>query len=97
VNQAMYINNGSFVAIRNISLAYNFPSLILKKISFRSLQLYTQVLNPFLFGGEVVKAGLNPDDTNGWTSVNSVGDPTGGTNNNTMIIKSMVFGIRVGF
>jgi TonB-dependent starch-binding outer membrane protein SusC len=97
VNQAMYINNGSFVAIRNISLAYNFPSEILKKISFRSLQLYTQVLNPFLFGGEVVKAGLNPDDTNGWTSVNSVGDPTGGNNNNTMIIKSMVFGIRVGF
>jgi TonB-dependent starch-binding outer membrane protein SusC len=97
VNQAMYINKGSFVAIRNISLAYNFPSSILNKISFRSLQLYTQVLNPFLFGGDVVKAGLNPDDTNGWTSVNSVGDPTGGSNNNTMILKSMVFGVRVGF
>ncbi|HPT31027.1 MAG TPA: TonB-dependent receptor [Prolixibacteraceae bacterium] len=97
VNQAMYINDGSFVSVRNIGLAYNVPAQLLNKIRIRNLQLYTQVLNPFLFGGEVVKAGINPDDTNGWTSVNSVGDPTGGTNNNTMIIKSMVFGLRVGF
>jgi TonB-dependent starch-binding outer membrane protein SusC len=97
VNQAKYINDGSFVAVRNISLAYNFPTKILSRISIRNLQLYTQVLNPFLFGGAVVKAGINPDDTNGWTSVNSVGDPTGGANNNTMIIRSMVLGLRVGF
>ena len=69
----------------------------LNRIQIKNLQLYAQLLNPFLFGGEVVKAGINPDDTNGWISTNSVGDLTGGTNNNTMIIKSTVFGIRVGF
>lgn len=97
VNRATWINNGSFVAVRNISLAYNLPSLVLDKIHIKNLQVYCQLLNPFLFGGEVVKAGINPDDTNGWISTNSVGDLTGGTNNNTMIIKSTVFGLRVGF
>lgn len=97
VNRATWINDGSFVAVRNISLAYNVPSLLLNRIQIKNLQLYAQLLNPFLFGGEVVKAGINPDDTNGWISTNSVGDLTGGTNNNTMIIKSTVFGIRVGF
>lgn len=97
VNQAMYINDGSFVTVRNIGLSYNVPTKILDKFQIKNFQVYTQVLNPFIFGGEVVKAGLNPDDTNGWTSVNSVGDPTGGSNNNTMMVKSMVFGLRVGF
>lgn len=95
VNRAMNINDGSFLAIRNISLAYNFPERWLKPVSIKSLQVYSQVLNPFLFGGAVVKAGLNPDDTNGWSSTNSVGDATGGTNNNTMMTTSFVFGLRV--
>ncbi len=97
VNRANWINDGSFVAVRNISLAYNLPALILNKVQLKNLQIYAQVLNPFLFGGEVVKSGINPDDTNGWISTNSIGDLNGGTNNNTMIVKSTVFGIRVGF
>ena len=97
VNRATYINDGSFVSVRNIALSYNFQPKILNKLNIKRLQIYSQVLNPFLFGGDVVKAGLNPDDTNGWTSVNSVGDPTGGANNNTMIIRSWVFGVRVSF
>jgi hypothetical protein len=66
-------------------------------VNIDRLQVYTQVLNPFIFGGDVIKQGINPDDSNGWTSVNSVGDPTGGTNNNTMMVTSFVFGVRVGF
>jgi len=97
VTRATYINNGSFVSVRNISLAYNLPKNILTKVNIDRVQVYSQVLNPFLFGGDVVKQGINPDDTNGWTTVNSVGDPTGGTNNNTMIYTSFVFGVRVGF
>lgn len=96
VNQAMYINDGSFVTVRNIGLSYNIPAKLLDKYQVKNCQIYTQVLNPFIFGGDVVKAGLNPDDTNGWTSTNSVGDPTGGANNNTMMIRSLVFGLRVG-
>jgi hypothetical protein len=95
VNRATYINDGSFVSVRNISLTYNLEPRLVEKLKMKKLQVYCQILNPFLFGGAVVKAGLNPDDTNGWNSVNSVGDPTGGANNNTMILKSWVFGVRV--
>jgi len=96
VNRAMFINDGSFVSVRNIALSYNIPTKFLEKYKVKSFQIYGQILNPFLFGGDVVKAGINPDDTNGWTSVNSSGDPTGGSNNNTMVIKSYVLGIRIG-
>lgn len=95
VNQAMFINDGSFVSVRNASLSYNVPKKFIEKLDINRLQVYTQVLNPFLFGGKCVKNGINPDDTNGWTDVNSVGDPTGGTNNNTMMITSFVFGARI--
>jgi TonB-dependent starch-binding outer membrane protein SusC len=97
LNQSMYVNKGSFVTVRNISLTYTVPQSLLGKFSGKNLQVYGQVLNPFIFGGAVVKAGINPDDTNGWISSNSAGDPVGGTNNNTMMITSWVFGIRVGF
>jgi len=97
VTRSTYINDGSFVSVRNIGLSYNVPTNLISKANIKSLQVYGQVLNPFIFGGAVVKAGLNPDDTNSWNNVNSVGDPTGGTNNNTMMYTSYVFGLRLGF
>jgi TonB-linked SusC/RagA family outer membrane protein len=97
VVRATYINDGSFVSVRNIALSYNIPSQLLDKYHVKKLQVYAQVLNPFLFGGEVVKAGINPDDATGWANYNSIADPTGGANNNTMTIKSWVLGIRLSF
>ncbi|MDP4273279.1 MAG: TonB-dependent receptor [Bacteroidota bacterium] len=97
VNRSTFINDGSFVIVRNIALSYTVPLKYIKKFSIKNCQVYGQVLNPFIWGGKVVKAGINPDDTNGWTNVNSIGDPTGGTNNNTVIIRSWVLGLRVGF
>jgi len=96
VMRATYINDGSFFIVRNISLSYDLPRSILDRVKIANCQVYVQTLNPFIFGGEVVKAGYNPDDTNNWNNVNSVGDPVGGTNNNTIITKSWVFGVRIG-
>ena len=70
VNRATFINDGSFCIVRNIALSYNLPKSYLNKMKINNMQVYAQVLNPFIFGGEVVKAGINPDDTNGRTSVN---------------------------
>jgi TonB-linked SusC/RagA family outer membrane protein len=95
VLRATYVNNGSFFIVRNISLSYDFPKLLLNRIKVSNLQVYGQVLNPFIFGGEVVKAGINPDDNNKWNDINTVGDPVGGTNNNTIITRSWVFGVRI--
>lgn len=96
VRQATYINDGSFVIMRNISLSYNLPRLILDRVKVANCELYVQVHNPFIFGGKVVKAGINPEDENNWNNINSIGEPVGGTNNNTILIRSWVFGVRVG-
>ena len=96
VNRSANIHDGSFIAVRNISLGYNIPQKYLQPVKINSCNIFTQVLNPFMFGGEVVKAGINPDDTNNLLSFNSVGDLQGATNNNTYITTSFVFGIRIG-
>ena len=79
--------------IKNIALSYTVPQSWLKKCGASSAQVYAQVLNPFLFGGELVKAGINPDDLTGWDAGNHIGGQT----NNTCITRSLVLGVRLGF
>lgn len=94
---AMQYNDGSFGAVRNISLSYNFPKNLINKIMVKDLVLNFQVINPFIFGPGVVKWGLNPDDDTNWSIASSNTNPLGGTNNNTILPQSFVFGIRAGF
>jgi len=94
---AMQYNNGSFGAVRNISLSYGLPKNLIGKIGMRDLVLNFQVVNPFIFGGEVVKWGINPDDDTNWAIASSNTNPLGGTNNNTILPQSFVFGLRAGF
>ena len=84
---------GNMCIIRNISLSYTLPQNLLNKCGLTSASVYGQVINPFIFGGELVKAGINPDDVTGWTDNNH----TGGQTNNTCITRSFVFGVRFGF
>jgi len=94
---AMQYNEGSFAVVRNMSLSYACPQKWLKKITAKELVLNFQVLNPFIFGGEVVKWGINPDDDTNWSIASTNTNPIGGTNNNTILPQSFVFGIRAGF
>jgi len=52
------IQNASYFKIQHITLAYDFPSALLDKIKVHSLNIYAQVLNPFLFTGY---KGVDPD------------------------------------
>ena len=91
-----YVRNftkGDMVTVRNIALSYSVPASYLNKIGANSAQIYCQVLNPFLFGGELVKSGINPDDITGWDASNHIGGQT----NNTCITRSFVLGVRFGF
>jgi hypothetical protein len=98
---AMQFGVGSFVAVRNISLTWDVPSKFINRLTIKNLQLNAQVLNPFLFGGEVVKMGINPDDDTNWESQSQADSnttsPLRGLNNNTILQQSYVFGIRAGF
>jgi hypothetical protein len=98
-NATQNYTDGSMVAVRNISLSYTLPEKWLKQVDLRRVQVYGQVLNPFLWGGEAVQLGLNTDDVTDWRSASiGTGSATGGgTSNNTMLIRSWVIGLRVNF
>ncbi len=93
----MNYTKGNMIALRNISLSYTLPNRWLNKIGANRCQIYVQCLNPFIWGGELVKAGINPDDLTGWTTLNSSGDSLGGQTNNTMLTRHYVIGLRLGF
>lgn len=44
-----FIENGSFLRIKNVTMAYNFPKTILRKIGMKSLRLYVSGENLFVF------------------------------------------------
>jgi TonB-linked SusC/RagA family outer membrane protein len=44
-----YIEDGSYLRIRNITLSYNFPEAISRKIGSNALKLYVQVQNAYTF------------------------------------------------
>ena len=97
----MNYTKGNMVAVRNIALSYTFPEKWLGKIGANSCQIYGQVLNPFIWGGDLVKAGINPDDTTGWGAEGGRSNGTykyiGGQTNNTVLTRSFVIGLRLGF
>jgi TonB-linked SusC/RagA family outer membrane protein len=99
ITASMQYNNGSFAAVRNISLSYEFPKKWIDKVGIKDLVFNAQVINPFIFGPSngVRKMGINPDDETNWAIASSNTNPLGGTNNNTILPQSFVFGLRAGF
>jgi len=97
ITSAMQYNDGSFGVVRNISLSYAFSKQLLRSIAVNDLVLNVQVLNPFMFGPGVIKWGINPDDDTNWSLANASAAPLGGTNNNTILPRSLVIGLRAGF
>jgi TonB-linked SusC/RagA family outer membrane protein len=86
--------NGTLVSLRYVSLGYTLSKKILKYYKINNVQIYGQVQNPFIWGGEAVKVGLNTDDTDGWDTVS--GASSGGQNANTILVGNFVFGVRIG-
>ncbi len=82
---SLYYKDASFVKIKNITLAYTFPTELIAPAKVRSLNVYVTALNPFLFTNYDL---LDPE---------SLGDPRGSTSVlNGLSTKSLVLGIRVG-
>ncbi len=53
-----FIENGSFLRIKNATLGYNVPKELLKKISFKSLRLYVSGQNLYMF---TTYSGMDPE------------------------------------
>lgn len=53
-----FIENGSFMRIKNVTLGYNFPKTILKKAKIKSLRLYVTGQNLYTF---TAYTGMDPE------------------------------------
>ncbi|HYC86628.1 MAG TPA: TonB-dependent receptor [Chryseosolibacter sp.] len=97
--EAYLYQDGSFVKLRNITLAYTFPNEMISRFRMSNLRVFATAYNPFLWtdfkGGDPefyanatrVDRGLNVPITN-------VNDQLIGNN---LSEKSIVFGLSVGF
>ncbi|MBP9873972.1 MAG: TonB-dependent receptor [Haliscomenobacter sp.] len=53
-----HMDDGSYMRIRNITLGYTFPRLLVQRAKISNLRAYVSVLNPFLFTDYI---GYNPE------------------------------------
>jgi len=74
-----YIEDGSFLRLKNLQLGYNIPSSVLNKINVKSLRVYVQAVNLFTL---TKYSGLDPElggddrafgsDTGGYPTVKEI-------------------------
>jgi TonB-dependent starch-binding outer membrane protein SusC len=86
-----YVEDGGYVRLKNITLAYNLPSSILNKIKMRSARIYITGVNLATF-----------TDYTGWDPEVNTDYRAGNRNQGSDFyaapqIKSLVFGINLGF
>jgi len=83
-----YVENGSFMRLRNLQIGYNFPSSLISKVGMSSARLYVQGVNLFTLSKY---SGLDPD-------VNSNGDTFFGVDEgNYPLVKQYTVGVHIGF
>lgn len=91
-NSLLGFFDGSYVKIRTISLGYNLPSSVLKKIGARSMRVYTTAENPFILFSPFVNkyGGIDPEVSGG------AGNPSVATLNlDTPSNWTIIFGINI--
>ncbi len=65
-----YIEDGSYLRIKNISLGYTLPANIARKINLETVRVYTNIQNLVTFTkytGYDPEVGVNPQDATGYT------------------------------
>lgn len=85
-----HVEDGSFIRLRNISLAYNLPSRLIEKLSLRAARVYANVQNLFTITNYT---GYNPEVSVSGISALTPGVDYGGY----PISKVFTLGINVGF
>lgn len=91
-NSLLGFFDGSYLKIRTISLGYNLPSSVLKKIGARSMRVYTTAENPFILFSPFVNkyGGIDPEVSGG------SGNPSVATLNlDTPSNWTIIFGINI--
>ncbi|MFD2932801.1 SusC/RagA family TonB-linked outer membrane protein [Spirosoma flavum] len=84
-----YVDTGTYLRINNVTLSYQLPSELVKKLTLSSIRVYASATNPFIL---TKNTSFNPD-------VSSSGDAlTPGIDlNNYPLAKSFLLGLNVSF
>ncbi|GAA4444890.1 TonB-dependent receptor [Ravibacter arvi] len=94
-NSDYYLENASFVAVRNINLGYTFPSNLTQRAKIDNLRLYFSVSNPWIFTSKDFK-GYNPE---GYTSagLNGINSQPGHNDGSEPINRVFALGLNLNF
>lgn len=85
-----YIEDGSYLRIRNVQLGYNFPKSMLKRIHLDALRIYVSVDNLYTFTNY---SGYTPDIPDQWGDPLTAGSDVGGS----PLPRTMTFGLNLTF
>jgi len=89
-----YLEDASFLAVRNINLGYSLPANLLDNFNVNNLRVYFSVSNPFMF----TKDGFNAYNPEGRTNgISGPGSWPGLNNGSEPINRTFAFGINMNF
>ena len=93
-NSLLGFFDGSYLKIRTISLGYNMPAPLLKRLGVRTARIYTTVEDPFILFSPFVNkyGGIDPEASGG-----SSNPGVATLNLDTPPTWSLIFGINVSF
>ncbi len=93
-NSSYWIEDGSFLRIKNITLAYNFTPDILANIGIKSARLYTTVQNLRTYTNY---KGFDPEVVSTSSNANGGSIQYGIDNGYYPLARSIIFGVNLGF
>ncbi|MGF2410989.1 MAG: SusC/RagA family TonB-linked outer membrane protein, partial [Ferruginibacter sp.] len=88
--EASGYRNGTYARVRNISLTYKLPQVILTKLKATSLAFYVNAVNPFLFHNK------SPYDPETIQYTEQFAATTGNPGPNSYSFRSVVVGVKLG-
>ena len=84
-NSSRWLHDGSYIRLRNVTVGYNFENDVINPFGLKSLRVYTRGTNLFTFTRDS-DLYIDPEQ-----NINGV------ANSVTPAIKSITFGIDIGF
>lgn len=91
----VYIENASFLAVRNINLGYTLPASIAQKLKMSNFRIYTSLANPIMITSKDFH-GYNPE---GYTAgeIAGISSKPGLNNGSEPINRVITLGVNVSF
>ncbi|MGC1389933.1 MAG: TonB-dependent receptor [Bacteroidales bacterium] len=93
---SFYVEDGSYVRMKNLQIGYTLPANLLSKISIKSLRVYVQAVNLFTI---TKYSGLDPEiNTQNISGTNTANDQIRGVDyGNYPTVRQYIIGLNVAF